>query len=197
MAAEQKEDRFAKPALPWAQDALAKKGISAVTIEYHYGKYHLGYVRKLNAQDRDGNVPAGKSIVDLIKEADGKIFNLAAQIYNHSFYWESMSADGGVRKGLCSGEADRGGFRILRRLRRAVQGARGRTLWQRMGVAVCEWRQEIGDYGWPRCVLRHQGRPDACAVHRCVGARVLHRPKEQPRAVHHQLHQRHQLEQSQ
>merc|ERR1711971_1349758 len=45
--------------------------------------------------DRDGNVPAGKNIVDLVKESDGKIFNLAAQIFNHSFYWESMSADGG------------------------------------------------------------------------------------------------------
>jgi len=94
-AAEQKEDRFSKPALPWAKDSLAKKGISQETIEYHYGKHHLGYVRKLNAQDKDGNVPAGKSIEDLIKEADGKIFNLAAQIYNHSFYWDSMHADGG------------------------------------------------------------------------------------------------------
>jgi len=94
-AAEQKEDRFTLPALPWAKDALSKKGISQETIEYHYGKHHAGYVRKLNAQDQAGNVPANKSLEDLIREADGKIFNLAAQIYNHTFYWNSMAAEGG------------------------------------------------------------------------------------------------------
>merc|ERR1719189_459851 len=92
--AEEKQ-RFENPALPFAKDALAKKGISQETIEYHYGKHHLGYVRKLNAQDKDGNVPKDKSLEDLVKTADGKIFNLAAQIWNHSFYWASMSADGG------------------------------------------------------------------------------------------------------
>jgi len=94
-APEQKEDRFTLPALPWAKDALSKKGISQETIEYHYGKHHAGYVRKLNAQDKAGNVAGGKSLEDLIRTADGKIFNLAAQIYNHTFYWNSMAAEGG------------------------------------------------------------------------------------------------------
>eukprot|EP01084_Bolivina_argentea_P035838 66366_1 len=104
MAQEQKEpkqkgqDRFKLPALPWAEDALAKKGISQETIQYHYGKHHAGYVRKLNAQDKDGKVAADATLESLIKTAEGKIFNLAAQIYNHSFYWESMTADGGECK---------------------------------------------------------------------------------------------------
>ena len=75
--------------MPYEKDALKDKGISQETIEYHYGKHHAGYVRKLNAQDKDGNVPKDKSLEDLVKTADGKIFNLAAQIVNHTFYWNS------------------------------------------------------------------------------------------------------------
>ena len=95
-AAEEKkqaEMRFKLPALPYGRDALEGKGISKETIDYHYGKHHAGYVRKLNAQDKDGNVKKGASLEDLIKadETSPKVFNLAAQIYNHTFYWESLS----------------------------------------------------------------------------------------------------------
>eukprot|EP01084_Bolivina_argentea_P039971 73854_1 len=116
MAEEKKEERFKLPALPWAKDALKTKGISQETIEYHYGKHHAGYVRKLNAQDKNGKVPEGKSLEDLIKggNTSEKIFNLAAQIWNHTFYWESMCADGGkcddksnISKQIC---ADFGSF---------------------------------------------------------------------------------------
>eukprot|EP00483_Globobulimina_turgida_P001226 UN01228 len=108
---ENKAERFTLRVLPWAKDALKDKGISPETIEYHYGKHHAGYVRKLNAADKAGKVPNGKSLEDLIKANDtsDKVFNLAAQIWNHTFYWESMSADGGkcgndlnVCKQLCN-----------------------------------------------------------------------------------------------
>ena len=96
-AAESKQDdaqnRFKLPSLPYTEDALEKGGISKETIQYHYGKHHAGYVRKLNAQDKDGNVKKDASLEDLIKdqESSNKIFNLAAQIWNHTFYWESLS----------------------------------------------------------------------------------------------------------
>ena len=96
--AEQKEEKaFVLPALPWAEDALAKGGISKDTIQYHYGKHHAGYVRKLNAQVDAGNVKKGATLEELIKSSgEGtKIFNLAAQIYNHTFYWNSMCPGGG------------------------------------------------------------------------------------------------------
>lgn len=80
------------PALPWAQDALAPH-ISAETIEYHYGKHHAGYVKKLNAAI-EGTDLASKSLVDIIR-AGGGTFNNAAQIWNHSFYWNSMKPGGG------------------------------------------------------------------------------------------------------
>ena len=80
------------PALPWAQDALAPH-ISAETIEYHYGKHHAGYVAKLNAAI-EGTDVASKSLVDIIREGGGT-FNNAAQVWNHTFYWNSMKPGGG------------------------------------------------------------------------------------------------------
>jgi len=88
-------DVFPAPALPWPKDSLAKKGISVETIEYHYGKHHLGYVRKLNGIAANDQKVAKSTIEELIMKAEGGVFNLAAQIWNHSFYWEGMSAEGG------------------------------------------------------------------------------------------------------
>lgn len=84
---------FSLPALPYAQDALAPH-ISAETLSYHYGKHHQGYVNKLNAAT-EGKPEADKSLEDLIKTAEGGLFNNAAQIWNHTFYWNSMSPNGG------------------------------------------------------------------------------------------------------
>eukprot|EP01083_Nonionella_stella_P166466 556636_1 len=99
--------RFTLPALPWDKNALEKGGISRETIEYHYGKHHAGYVRKLNAADKDGLVPSDATLKQLILTANGKVFNLAAQIFNHTFYWESMAPQsagckGNIFKALCA-----------------------------------------------------------------------------------------------
>jgi|TARA_R100000005_G_scaffold94586_1_gene73098 Fe-Mn family superoxide dismutase len=84
---------FELPALPYARDALAPH-ISAETLDYHYGKHHNTYVEKLN-----GMVPGtefeGKSLEDVIRTSSGGIFNNAAQVWNHSFYWECLSPNGG------------------------------------------------------------------------------------------------------
>ncbi|TCS40145.1 superoxide dismutase [Fe] [Reinekea marinisedimentorum] len=84
---------FELPALPYAQNAL-EPHISAETLEYHYGKHHATYVTKLN-----GLVPGtefeGKSLEEIIKTSEGGIFNNAAQIWNHTFYWNSLSPNGG------------------------------------------------------------------------------------------------------
>jgi len=84
---------FELPPLPYAMDALAPH-ISAETLEFHYGKHHNGYVGKLNGLV-EGKPEAEKSLVELIKTTDGGIFNNAAQIWNHDFYWHSMKASGG------------------------------------------------------------------------------------------------------
>lgn len=84
---------FELPALPYAKDALAPH-ISAETIEYHYGKHHKAYVDKLNAA-LPGSEFEGKSLEDIVKSSTGGVFNNAAQVWNHTFYWNCLSPNGG------------------------------------------------------------------------------------------------------
>jgi len=81
------------PPLPYAQDAL-QPTISAETLEYHYGKHHQTYVNNLNNLI-DGTEFADLSLEDIIRKASGGLFNNAAQVWNHTFYWNSLSPQGG------------------------------------------------------------------------------------------------------
>ncbi len=81
------------PALPYAKDAL-EPTISAETLEYHYGKHHQAYVTNLNKLIV-GSDFADLTLEDIIRKAAGGIFNNAAQVWNHSFYWNCLSPDGG------------------------------------------------------------------------------------------------------
>ena len=84
---------FELPALPYAMDALTPR-ISKETVEYHYGKHHRAYVTNLNNLI-PGSGFENKSLEEIIKNARGPIFNNAAQIWNHTFYWHSLSPNGG------------------------------------------------------------------------------------------------------
>ena len=84
---------FELPALPYAKDALAPH-ISAETLDYHHGKHHKAYVDKLNTLV-PGTEFEGKSLEDVIKSSSGPVFNNAAQIWNHTFYWNCLSPNGG------------------------------------------------------------------------------------------------------
>lgn len=89
---------FTLPELPYAQDALAPH-ISAETLSFHYGKHHQAYVTKLNDAVKD-TAMAKLSLEEVIMQvADDSskagIFNNAAQIWNHTFYWNSMKPNGG------------------------------------------------------------------------------------------------------
>ena len=82
------------PDLPYAQDALAPH-ISPETLEFHYGKHHNTYVVNLNNLIADTEF-ADKSLAEIITSAPtGPIFNNAAQVWNHTFYWNSLSPTGG------------------------------------------------------------------------------------------------------
>jgi Fe-Mn family superoxide dismutase len=88
---------FELPALPYANNALAPV-ISEETIEFHYGKHHQTYVTNLN------NLVAGTdfdnmSLEDVVKKSEGGMFNNAAQIWNHTFYWNSMTPGGAAPSG--------------------------------------------------------------------------------------------------
>jgi Fe-Mn family superoxide dismutase len=84
---------FELPSLPYAKDAL-EPHISAETLEFHYGKHHQTYVDKLNGLV-DGTDMASKSLEDIVKTSEGGVFNNAAQVWNHTFYWNCLSPNGG------------------------------------------------------------------------------------------------------
>jgi len=85
------------PALPYARDALAPH-ISAETLDYHYGKHHQAYVTNLNNLIK-GTEFESLDLVAIIKKSQGGMFNNAAQIWNHTFYWNSLSPKGGGEPG--------------------------------------------------------------------------------------------------
>jgi len=80
---------FELPALPYEKDALAPT-ISSETIDFHYGKHHNAYVVNLNKLVADTEF-AAMSLEEVIKKSDGGIFNNAAQIWNHTFYWNCLT----------------------------------------------------------------------------------------------------------
>ena len=77
------------PPLPYAMDALAPF-ISRETLEYHYGKHHQAYVNNLNNLVQNTEF-ANLSLEEIIKKANGPLFNNAAQVWNHTFYWHCMA----------------------------------------------------------------------------------------------------------
>lgn len=84
---------FELPALPYEKDAL-EPHISKETIEFHYGKHHQTYVTNLNNMV-PGTEFEGKTLEQIIKTSSGGVFNNAAQVWNHTFYWHCLSPNGG------------------------------------------------------------------------------------------------------
>jgi Fe-Mn family superoxide dismutase len=108
---------FELPPLPFANTAL-EPYISARTLEFHHGKHHAAYVTNLNNLTKDGPL-ASKSLEEVIKEAAADlpakqgIFNNAAQVWNHTFFWNCMKKGGGGKPGARLAariDAELGGF---------------------------------------------------------------------------------------
>ncbi len=84
---------FTLPNLPYPKDAL-QPHMSAETLEYHHGKHHNAYVTNLNKL-LEGKPEANKSLEEIIMSSDGGVFNNAAQVWNHTFFWNCMKPNGG------------------------------------------------------------------------------------------------------
>ena len=84
---------FEVEALPYSKDALAP-AISEETLNYHYDKHHQGYMKKLKAAI-EGTPTADKDLEEIIRTSEGGVFNNAAQVFNHTFFWKSMKPGGG------------------------------------------------------------------------------------------------------
>lgn len=85
---------FELPALPYPDTALAPH-ISQETLQFHHGKHHAAYVNKLNGIVEANSALQGKSLEDIIKTEGGVTFNQAAQVWNHTFYWNCMAPNAG------------------------------------------------------------------------------------------------------
>ena len=88
---------FDLPPLPYAEDALAPV-ISAETLALHHGKHHKKYVDTMNELLQKEHVQ-GSTLEDVVRNSKGKLFNNAAQAWNHTFLWNSMSPTGGKPSG--------------------------------------------------------------------------------------------------
>ena len=109
---------IALPDLPYAHDAL-EPHMSKTTLEFHHDKHHQKYVDTLNGLI-EGTDHEGKSLEDIVTSSEGKLFNQAAQVWNHTFFWNSMSPNGGgeptgklaeaITRDFGSFEAFRSGF---------------------------------------------------------------------------------------
>jgi Fe-Mn family superoxide dismutase len=85
------------PALPYAADALAPH-ISKETMDFHYGKHHQTYATNLNNLIK-GTEFAELGLEDIVRRSSGGIFNNAAQVWNHTFFWNSLKPGGGGEAG--------------------------------------------------------------------------------------------------
>lgn len=92
---------FTLPSLPFAAGDLAARGMSQETLELHHGKHHLAYVNALNGFVEKNDALKGKTLEQIVQLAHGKddlvpVFNNAGQHWNHSFFWNSLSPNGGT-----------------------------------------------------------------------------------------------------
>lgn len=99
---------FELPPLPYDRAAL-EPHISGETLDYHYGKHHKTYVDNLNKMV-EGTEFAGMDLVEVIRKSQGGVFNNAAQVWNHTFFWNCMSPDGGGQPTGALAEAINKGF---------------------------------------------------------------------------------------
>ena len=134
------------PKLPYGESDLAPH-ISQETISFHYGKHHKAYVDNTNKLIA-GTELAGASLEDIVKATAGKadkkgLFNNSAQVWNHTFYWKSLSPKGG---GQPTGKLldDPVRLRRLRQVQGRARQGRGHAVRQRLGLAGARGRQAEG-----------------------------------------------------
>lgn len=122
---------FTLEPMPYEQDAL-EPHISARTISYHYNKHHQGYLTKLDAALPKGDERREQSLEEIIKSSEGGVFNCAAQVWNHTFYWQSLDPTGktSASKELATQiDADFGNVDELKSQLRSITGGQFGSGW--------------------------------------------------------------------
>lgn len=139
--------KFEMKPLPYDYDAL-EPHISARTLQFHYDKHHTGYLAKLKKAIKDSPL-ADKSLEDIMLESDGGVFNSAAQVWNHDFYWRSLSPNGGGRPGTALAKAINTSFGDFDTFRDKLKAA------------------AVGEFGsgWAWLVATADGKVDVTSTH--------------------------------
>jgi superoxide dismutase, Fe-Mn family len=170
------------PALPFALDALAPH-MSRETLEYHHGKHHNAYVVNLNNLQK-GTEFESMSLEEIIKKSSGGIYNNAAQIWNHTFFWNCMKAGGGGEPSGALAAAITAKWGSYAAFKEAFVKSRRGQLRLGLDLAGEEGRRQRGhrQHGRRRHAADH--RRQGAAHGRRVGTRLLHRlPQPAPAFV--------------
>lgn len=109
------------PLLPYAKDALAPH-MSEETFEYHYGKHHQAYVTNLNKLIQ-GTEFENLTLEEIVRTSSGGVFNNAAQVWNHTFFWNSLLPQGGGEPGGALADAIKGRWNSLEAFKRGFVSA--------------------------------------------------------------------------
>ena len=175
---------FSLPELPYETTAL-EPYLSAETFEYHYGKHHKAYVDTLN-QLVAGTDDENASLEDIIMKAEGKLFNQAAQVWNHTLYWNSMAPGGGGAPTGAAGDAINeafGGYDQFReQFKTAATGQFG-SGWA--WLTLDGGKLAISSTGNADLPMKHG--PDRRPHVRRLGARLLHRLSQRPSGLRRRL----------
>ena len=161
------------PPLPFAKDALSPH-ISAETLEYHYGKHHQAYVNNLNKLI-PGTEYENLPLEDIVRSSEGKIFNNAAQVWNHTFYWNCLEPECRGQTGRRAARTHRARVRVVRAVPEAVHRNRRRPVRLGLGLAGQDAERNSRTAGDQQRRHPADDAGQAPADLRRVGARLLHR----------------------
>jgi superoxide dismutase, Fe-Mn family len=161
------------PELPYAMNAL-EPHISKETLEFHYGKHHRTYVDKLNGLI-EGTEFADASLEDIVRRSSGGVFNNAAQVWNHTFYWHCLSPNGGGRPGGALAKAIDEAFGSFDAFHQQFSDKAVTLFGSGWAWLVKEARRQAGHRADQQCGNAAHRRRQAAAHLRRVGACLLHR----------------------
>jgi Fe-Mn family superoxide dismutase len=166
------------PPLPYAKNALAP-GLSEETLEYHHGKHHKAYVDNLNNLQK-GTEFESMALEDIVKKATGGIYNNAAQIWNHTFFWSCMKPGGGGEPSGALGDAIKAKWGSYAAFKEAFQKSAVGNFgsgWTWL-VKKADGSVDIVNMGAAGHAAHH--RRQGAADDRRLGARLLHRLPQRP-----------------
>ena len=164
---------FQQPPLPFAMNAM-KPFLSEEQLTYHYGKHHAAYFKNLNGLV-EGKPEAGMSLREVVVQSTGPVFNNAAQAWNHSFYWDCMSPNGGGEpKGDLAAAIQRD-FGSFEAFQKAMSEAAVKLFGSGWAWLAADKAGQARNHAAGQCRHAAEARQGAGADDRRVGTCLLHR----------------------